>query len=104
MLTWNVGGRGVNGAIKRTRVLAHIKDLKADVIFIQETHLRNISQKQLINQPWIGSVFHSQFDNKTRGAAILIKKNVPFNMSETIVDNNGRYIIVVGTLYQKQLY
>lgn len=30
----------------------------------------------------------------------MIKKNVPFNHVETICDNNGRYVIVVGTLCQ----
>lgn len=41
-----------------------------------------------------------QPDVKTRGAAILIRKNVPFNPVETIYDNNGRYVIVAGILCQ----
>lgn len=37
-LCWNV--KGLNGPVKRTRIFSHLKQLKTDVLFLQETHLR----------------------------------------------------------------
>lgn len=35
-VSWNV--KGVNNPVKNKRVLTHLKDLKADLVFLQETH------------------------------------------------------------------
>ena len=69
-------------------------------MLLQETHLLNIDHQKLC-RPWIGRIFHSRFSQKTRGAAILIRKNVLFTPGDVFADTNGRYIIVSGTLYQK---
>lgn len=45
---------------------------------------------------WIGQTFHSSFNSKTRGAAIIIRKNIPFVMSNIDSDPMRRYIIVMG--------
>ncbi len=37
VLTWNV--KGLNQPVKRGKVLAHLKSLSSDIIFLQETHL-----------------------------------------------------------------
>lgn len=36
---------------------------------------------------------------KSRGVCILIAKNIPFNLSQSIIDKEGRYIIITGLLY-----
>lgn len=46
-----------------------------------------------ITRGWIGQSYHFHFHSKSRGAAILINKNIPFVISSV------RYIIVVGRLY-----
>lgn len=97
IISWNVGG--LNGPVKRARVFSHLKHLNTDITFLQETHLRTIDHQRL-NRPWIGHIFHSKFNFKTRGAAILINKKVHFVPSNIICDSNGRYIIVSGSLYQ----
>lgn len=43
--------------------------------------------------------FHSKFNYKARGTAILIKQGIPFDVTKTISDINGHFIIVVGKLY-----
>ena len=40
--SWNV--KGLNSPVKRSKILTHLKNLKADIIFLQETHLRNSDQ------------------------------------------------------------
>lgn len=75
IVSLNTGG--LNASIKRTRMMTHIKNIMADIMFIQETHLRNSDQKKL-NRPWISHLFHSKFNLKTRGVAILIRKKCEF--------------------------
>ena len=48
-------------------------------------------------------MFHSQFNCKGRGVAILIHKKIPFAVSNTILDPNGRYVMVVRELFQLRL-
>lgn len=98
MISLNTGG--LNASVKRTKIMTHIKSLNADIMFIQETHLCDTDQRKL-NRPWIGQIFHSKFNLKTRGAAILIKRNVQFTSTSITSDPNGRFIIVSGVLYQK---
>lgn len=66
---------------------------------LQETHVRNKDHFR-IHRDWVGQVFHSKFVSKSRGAAILIHKNIHFNATNTISDRNGRYVMVVGKLFQ----
>lgn len=43
---------------------------------MQETHLKISCHKSLLRS-WVGQVFHSGFNCKARGTAILINKNTP---------------------------
>lgn len=99
-ISWNV--KGINNPIKRTRVFTHLKSLNADVMYLQETHLR-LNEQIKLKKPWIGQIFCSKHSDKTRGTAILIKKGIPFIQLTTIADNRGRYIIVEGSLYGKRI-
>ena len=97
LTSWNV--RGLGGPIKRTKVLSHLKSVKTDIAFLQETHLRLCDHTRL-RKPWVGQVFHSNFNSRSRGTAILLHKRVQFSSEQVISDPNGRYIIVVGVLFQ----
>lgn len=87
---------------KRSKIFSHLKSLKPDVILLHETHLNVNSQKRL-SCKWIGQVYHSRFNYKARGTAILIRKGIPFEHSEVISDANGRYIVVMGKLFNTPL-
>lgn len=93
--SWNVNG--IDEPIKRGKVLAYRKSLRSDVIFYQETHLKNDAHCR-ITAKWIGQVYHSRFSAKARGTAIIICKNVPFIHKSTLADKEGRYIMVVGEI------
>ena len=95
-VSWNV--RGLNHPVKRSKVFSHLAKLKAEVIFLQETHLRT-SDIPRLQRGCISQVFHSKFNSKCRGTAILIGKNVQFVSSKVVADINGRYVIVQGKLY-----
>lgn len=44
-------------------------------------------------------MFHSTFNSKAKGVAILINKIVQFSASEVKMDKNETYLIIVGSLY-----
>lgn len=98
--SWNV--RGVNNPVKRGKVLTHLKSLASDIMFLQETHLNNSSHGRLRGK-WIGEVYHLTFSSKARGAAILLRKGVPFLQKKTVADKDGRYIIVIGEIHNISL-
>ena len=94
-LSWNV--KGMNRPVKRSRVFSHLKQLRVDIAFLQETHLR-VKDQLRVKPPWAQFYFHSNFDSRARGVAILIHKNVQFSQTKVIVDTNGRYLIIVGSI------
>lgn len=93
LVSWNV--RGLGHPVKRGKVFAHLKSLKSDIIFLQETHVKATQQRKL-RANWISQVYHSPFTSKARGVAILFRKTVPFQFQSSITDPNGRFIIVIG--------
>lgn len=70
--TWNA--KGLNSAVTRSWVLTRLKKLKVDIVFLQETHLRN-QDHDYLHKGWVGQVYHSFFQFKSREVAILIGKN-----------------------------
>lgn len=85
-----------NGPIKRKRVLKYLKKLKIDIAFTQVTHFTPLEHKKL-KRDWIGLVISSYFNSKPRGVVILINKNIPV----TIVDTLGRYVMVNCQVYSE---
>ena len=71
--------------------------MKADIAFLQETHLCT-SDVSRLKRGWVGHLFHSKFNGRARGAAILIRKNIAFELLSSIADPNGRYVIVSGLI------
>lgn len=96
LISWNTGG--LNGPVKRSRVLTHLKKLKGDIMFIQESHLKVCDQSRL-RKPWVSQIFHSSFNTRARGVAILINRRIQFTPTTILSDPNGRYIIVAGLLF-----
>ena len=96
-VSWNV--KGLNGPVKRARVLSHLKSFNADILFLQETHLR-LKDHIRLRKAWISQVYHSRHDGSSKGVAILINKKVQFTPTEIITDPYGRFVIISGCLYQ----
>lgn len=97
IISWNV--KGLNHILKRKKVLSHLQHLGVGIAMLQETHLRNRDHIR-IHKDWVGQMFQSKFDSKSRGAAILIHKNIQFTATNTVSEKNGRYVMVVGKLFQ----
>ena len=97
-VSFNVNG--LNGPVKRKRVLTQLKKLQTDIAFLQETHLTTQEHKKL-RREWVGHVLSSSFNSKARGVAILINKNIPVTIGETIIDPAGRYVLVNCQIYSE---
>lgn len=88
--SWNL--RGLNGPIERTRVLSHLKNVKTDIAFLQETHLRVYD--------------HTGLDRFSTPTSIgvrevqLLHKRVEFSSEQVVSDPNGRFIVVGGVPFQ----
>uniref|UniRef100_A0A3B1JFC8 Reverse transcriptase domain-containing protein n=1 Tax=Astyanax mexicanus TaxID=7994 RepID=A0A3B1JFC8_ASTMX len=100
IVTWNV--RGLNSVLKRSKVFSHLNSLHADIMFLQETHIKH-SDAHKLRCKWIGQMYHSTFLTKARGVSILIRKNIPFEHLLTKKDPNGRYLIVTGTILSRHV-
>ena len=82
--------------------MSRLQQMQVDVAFLSETHLRQASVSGL-QRGWVSQVFHSKFDARARGVAILINKNIAFQPTEVISDPNGRYIIVTGQIFVNKI-
>lgn len=100
IISWNV--KGLNHPVKRKKVMTHLKQFNAGIAFLQETHLKNSDHSRL-RTGWVGQLFHSSFESKSRGVAIAINKEVTFVHSNSFADINGRYLIVSGLLYNTKV-
>lgn len=74
-VSWNV--KGLNHPIKRKKVISHLKQLKAEIVFLQETHIRSSDNSHFLSR-WSGQSFHSPFQAKAGGLSVLIECNIPF--------------------------
>lgn len=99
-VSWNC--RGLNAPVKRNKVLSHLRKLGAHIIYLQETHLK-VADHTRLRKNWIGQIYHSTFQAKARGTAILIHKSVPFICSNVLADPNGRFIVVTGKIHNTPL-
>lgn len=98
--SWNT--RGLNKLVKLKQVLNRIKQMKANIIFLQETHLvENDINK--VRSRWPGQVHSAFFSSHARGVIILIHKSIPFQLKNKYIDPSGRYIILNGTIVSTQV-
>lgn len=99
-ISWNV--KGANQATKINKIMSHLQDLRGDVVFLQETHLRS-DEVLRIKRGRFSHLYHSKFNARARGAAILIRSNIPFEPEKVVADPAGRFVIVTGRLCSTQV-
>ena len=72
IVSWNIAG--CKHVIKRKKILTYLKQKKADIALVQETHL-NEEESAKLKRDWVGQVYFSTFSDRKRGVMILVKKN-----------------------------
>lgn len=93
--------QGLNVPEKRSKLLLLMKKLKADMVFIQETHFWSNNIPKLTNQYFSASYHATNSVAKTKGVSILISKNLPMNITEVLDNKEGRFIFAKGNIYYR---
>ena len=99
-VSWNV--KGLNHPVKRKKIFPHLKQLKTDIVFLQETYVHS-SDNSRLKACWAGQHFHSTFQAKARGVSILVAKHISFEPNNVTADKNGRFVIVSGKLFNTKV-
>ena len=89
-LTLNV--QGLRDKQKQERFYTYIKQQKANVIFIQETHFTQELENTL-NQKHKWQYFHCYDSNQSRGVSILIDKNISAEVVDIKKEADGRALL-----------
>ena len=93
LLTWNVNG--LNSKVKRNKITHALKKQKLDLICLQETHVKKLQRKLLVNKS-LGQEFISSDIKKKRGVVIYASDKL--DPKQIFKDNEGRMIAVEVSL------
>uniref|UniRef100_A0AAX7TPZ0 exodeoxyribonuclease III n=1 Tax=Astatotilapia calliptera TaxID=8154 RepID=A0AAX7TPZ0_ASTCA len=95
--------KGLNNVVKRQKLLSFLKKEKIQIALLSETHLNDLEHSKL-KRNWVGQVFYSSYNTKSRGVAILIHSNLPLTTEKVIKDKEGRYILISGFLFRESVF
>ena len=101
ILSMNVRGLYSNTK-KRSDIFDWAKSKNASIVCFQETH----SIKEIENRwkdEWGNTCFFSHGDSKSAGVSIMFRNGLDFNVHDSIIDSDGRYIILDITIYEQRL-
>jgi exonuclease III len=83
-------------------VLNYLKTKHPGIVFLQETH--TTSGDQIIwKNDWKGDIFMSHGSSHSKGVAILIPNNLDYQVNDTELDSEGRYILLNGIFCGKRM-
>lgn len=88
---------------KRSQVLSTLTKQKAQFIFLQETHFCSDSIPKLTNNLYRTAIHSTNPSAKTKVASIPISKHAPFQLSDSLVDPEGRFVFIKGLYAAKPL-
>lgn len=73
----------INGHVEKTRVLRYLKRIQTDITFILETRLKMWEQMK-VKREWLGHVFASSCNSRSRVVVILIKTCLLLSMKQFV--------------------
>lgn len=94
--------QGLNNCAKRKRIFRSIMRMNADIVLLQETHLKS-SNLSDIKIPKYQKQYQAPGTSKSKGMAILIANSLRFECFQGENDPLGRFVFVKGRL-DGQLY
>lgn len=87
--------KGLNSNVKRNLALREFKRSKADIIFIQETHLDKTGTMTFARRQY-PHIYQTSGPHKRAGVAILFKQGSPFQLQSLYSNPLGHYLILRG--------
>lgn len=94
--------KGCKNPVKRNRIITFLRKENVSVAMLQETHLTENEHKKL-RKDWVGHMYSSTFNSKSRGVAILVHKKLPININHVEIDERGCYVLLHGVLYGEKV-
>uniref|UniRef100_A0A671TPP2 Reverse transcriptase domain-containing protein n=1 Tax=Sparus aurata TaxID=8175 RepID=A0A671TPP2_SPAAU len=88
---------GINNVIKRRKILLEMEKEKADIVYLQETHLEKQEHEKL-KKITKSQVYYSTYNSKQSGVVIIIKPHVSFELEDCYTDKEGKYVLIVGKI------
>lgn len=95
--TTTLNVKGINHMVKQQKILSMLEKDKVQVTLLQKTHFTDPEHLKL-KRDWVGQIYYSSFNSKSRGVAILIHKHLTFTLDKVIQDTEGWYVVVTGLL------
>ena len=89
--------RGIRSSTKRKALFLWLNKQKADIIFLQETYSTK-EVETIWKTQYKGKMFYSHGTNHSRGVMILIKDDLEFDLKSSVLDPEGRYILINATV------
>ena len=101
LLTINV--KGMQSQKKRKKLYLWLKQTKADIIFLQETH--SVLKNELIwRNEWGSYAFFAHGTTNSKGVAVLFKEKTGVLIEDSQKDSNGRFIWITVRHRNKKLH
>ncbi len=85
--------RGLADGRKRRAVFQWLKTYHQGIILLQETHSTTLGEKLWLDE-WGCEIYFSHGSNNARGVAILFPKGMHCNIQTSVIDDEGRYIVL----------
>ena len=85
--------RGLRDQFKRKDVFNYLRNLKADIYFLQDTHFIH-SDENLIRSQWGFDHFSSYGTNNSRGVSILLNSTFDFKLIHSDHDAQGNLVSI----------
>ncbi|KAF5907160.1 uncharacterized protein DAT39_003123, partial [Clarias magur] len=98
-VTWNTCGIK-NPSHKFSNILSSLRSMRADIAFIQETHI-GPNCYQILEKVENWNVYFTVHNPRSKGVAIMIRHEVPFEYICHDEDSSGGYIVLFCRLYNE---
>lgn len=83
---------GIRDYVKRRKVFNYFKNKQADIVCLQETY-SEVNNEKFWKSEWGGHIIFSHGTHHSCGVTILFRKDLNFEILNTLSDANGRYLI-----------
>lgn len=88
--------KGLNIPEKRTAILKELRKGRPRFVFLQETHFKT-NQVPKLTDSYFTQAFHATNDlAKSKGVSIFISGDASFELTESLIDPEGRFLFLKG--------
>lgn len=90
VISWNI--RGLSTPLKRSMILAGLKNFQLAIFCFQETHLTE-DTKRCLRYPWVGVPFHSHLI--FLGGVSMVHGSLDYQAYDANIDSEGRFVFLL---------